>query len=124
MKVHHLNCASFCPPLFASRVNSVGKLVCHCLLVESADGLILVDTGLGAKVLAEPSRRSPPGSLKMMGACLAPRETAVQQIARLGLDPKDVRHILLTHLDFDHAGGIADFPAAQVHIFEDEYNAA
>jgi glyoxylase-like metal-dependent hydrolase (beta-lactamase superfamily II) len=38
-------------------------------------------------------------------------ETAVRQIERLG-SPADVRHILPTHLDFDHAGGLEDLPGA------------
>jgi glyoxylase-like metal-dependent hydrolase (beta-lactamase superfamily II) len=36
------------------------------------------------------------------------------QVQRLGFDPRDVRHIVLTHLDFDHAGGLDDFPHATV----------
>jgi glyoxylase-like metal-dependent hydrolase (beta-lactamase superfamily II) len=35
-------------------------------------------------------------------------------------DPKDVRHIVLTHLDFDPAGGLGDFPHATVHMLADE----
>jgi glyoxylase-like metal-dependent hydrolase (beta-lactamase superfamily II) len=42
--------------------------------------------------------------------------TAIRQIQRLGYDPRDVRHIVLTHLDFDHAGGLDDFPWATVHL--------
>ncbi|WP_223281445.1 MBL fold metallo-hydrolase [Streptomyces antnestii] len=39
-------------------------------------------------------------------------ETAVRQVAALGYDIEDVRHIVLTHLDLDHAGGLRDFPPA------------
>src|SRR5690606_14297750 len=41
-----------------------------------------------------------------------------------GFKAADVRHILLTHLDFDHAGGIEDFPQARVHVMVDELVAA
>jgi ribonuclease BN (tRNA processing enzyme) len=34
----------------------------------------------------------------------------VRQVTRLGYWPTDVRHIVLTHLDPDHTGGISDFP--------------
>ena len=34
------------------------------------------------------------------------------------------RHIVLTHLDFDHAGGLDDFSEAQVHLHVDEAEAA
>jgi glyoxylase-like metal-dependent hydrolase (beta-lactamase superfamily II) len=32
----------------------------------------------------------------------------------------DVRHIVLTHLDVDHAGGLSDFPQARVHVWARE----
>lgn len=124
MKIHHLNCATFCPPLVGTRLNDLGYMVCHCLLIESPVGLMLVDTGLGRKTLSEPSRHLPPGTGLLMRPRFDRAETALSQIERLGFSVSDVRHILLTHLDFDHAGGIADFPAAEVHVFEDEYQAA
>ncbi|MCT9113339.1 MBL fold metallo-hydrolase [Streptomyces mirabilis] len=34
----------------------------------------------------------------------------------LGFDRTDVRHIVLTHFDADHIGGLSDFPHAQVHV--------
>src|SRR5690606_36940942 len=50
--------------------------------------------------------------------------TAVRQIEALGYKAKDVRHIVLTHLDFDHAGGLDDFPNASVHLLAAEREAA
>ena len=32
--------------------------------------------------------------------------------------------MVLTHLDFDHAGGLDDFPAATVHLLAEERDAA
>lgn len=46
--------------------------------------------------------------------------TAIRQIQRLGFDPRDVTHIVLSHLDFDHAGGLDDFPHATVHLLRVE----
>ena len=37
----------------------------------------------------------------------------MRQLEGLGHDPADVRHIITTHLDLDHAGGIGDFPEVQ-----------
>jgi glyoxylase-like metal-dependent hydrolase (beta-lactamase superfamily II) len=42
----------------------------------------------------------------------------------LGFSPKDVRHIVVTHLDVDHAGGLADFPEATVHVLQAELDEA
>ena len=45
-------------------------------------------------------------------------ETALKQVEALGFAAGDVRQIVTTHLDPDHSGGLPDFPAAEVHIFE------
>src|SRR5437879_605277 len=99
-------------------------LVCHCLLVEAGDSLILVDTGFGTREVANPRARL--GTPFTAVAHPRPRadETAIAQVRALGLDPADMRHIVLTHLDLDHAGGLADFPDAEVHVFETEHGAA
>ena len=43
-------------------------------------------------------------------------------IAPLGLKPEDVTDILLTHMHWDHAGGVDLFPAARVWVQKDEYD--
>ncbi len=53
-----------------------------------------------------------------------PEEMALHQIRQLGFSARDVRHIILTHLDFNHVGGIEDFPEARVHVVEKEKDAA
>src|SRR3546814_9590449 len=50
-----------------------------------------------------------------LDSALARRVQALQHHDRPPL-VQDVRHIIITHLDFDHAGGIEDFPAAAVHL--------
>lgn len=129
MRVHHLNCATLCP-LGGHLVNGDGapferaRLVCHCLLVETSDGLALVDTGLGESDVLGRRGVVWDKRLRFMGARLAREETAVQQLARLGYSPDEVRHVVLTHLDFDHAGALDDFPRAEVHVLAREHEAA
>jgi glyoxylase-like metal-dependent hydrolase (beta-lactamase superfamily II) len=102
----------------------LGLLICHCLLVESKDGLVLVDSGIGLEDIRSARRRYNRFLLGMARPTLDPEETAFRAIERAGLSPKDVRHVVLTHLDFDHAGGIGDFPAAEVHVLAREHAAA
>jgi len=101
-----------------------GRLVCHCLLIETPrDGLVLVDTGLGQHTL---DNHKTLGRFFLGAArpALRPEETALHQLQALGYTRNDVRHIVLTHLDLDHAGGIADFPEAEVHVYAPEHRAA
>jgi glyoxylase-like metal-dependent hydrolase (beta-lactamase superfamily II) len=132
MRIHHLNCGTDCPfggALFDGRSKGLtGHLVCHCLLIETNEGLVLVDTGYGLKDVAHPHRPPHPRITKtmrsMLNIKLREEETAIRQVERLGFSPADVRHILLTHLDFDHAGGLEDFPNATIHLMEAEFSAA
>jgi glyoxylase-like metal-dependent hydrolase (beta-lactamase superfamily II) len=130
MRVHHLNCISTCPlggRLMDGRTRSIverGALALHCLLVETHGGLALIDTGLGLQDVAHPRPRLSAFFLALVSPDFREEMTAVRQIARLGYDPRDVRHIVLTHLDFDHAGGLDDFPAATVHLLRSERDAA
>lgn len=120
MRIHHLNCGTCCPVggrLFDGKSDGpLGHLVCHCLLIETDNGLVLVDTGFGTKDIDHPQRRLSPFFLTLNNIQLREEETAVAQVRRLGFKPEDVRHIVITHLDFDHAGGIEDFPKAVVHL--------
>ena len=105
-------------------VFDTAHLVCHCLLIEGPNGLILVDTGFGRKDIAEADERLGKAFLRLARPKLDKGETAVRQVMRLGFKPEDVRDIILTHLDPDHAGGISDFPHARIHVYEPEYKVA
>ncbi len=129
MRVHHLNCGCMCPiggawfDGFSKGLTA--RLVCHCLLVETErHGLVLVDTGFGSRDVAVPGERLSGFFRAFNNICFEHRLTALEQVRQLGFDPADVRHIVLTHLDFDHAGGLSDFPEARVHVLQREYDAA
>jgi glyoxylase-like metal-dependent hydrolase (beta-lactamase superfamily II) len=128
MRVYHLNCISTCPlggALMDGRSRSLrGRLTCHCVLVETPDALVLVDTGFGLRDVEAPRKRLSRFFLALLSPEFREEMTAIRQIEGLGYDPRDVRHILLTHLDFDHAGGLDDFPWAMVHLLASERESA
>jgi glyoxylase-like metal-dependent hydrolase (beta-lactamase superfamily II) len=115
MKVHHLNCGTMRPP-------GTPPMVTHVLVAETDNGLVLVDTGYGLADIADPRRLGPVRHL--IRPAYDPDETAARQLERLGLPPDDVRNIVITHFDFDHIGGLADFPHARVHVTSAEVQGA
>ena len=117
MTIHFLNCFTC-----NARVPSKWRSGTLCLLIESGDGLVLVDTGPGSDDYIHT-----PGIIRafqvVMKVPLNPEETALRQVVRLGYRPEDVRHIVLTHMHFDHCGGLPDFPHANIHVHTREYEA-
>lgn len=114
MAIHILNCGTM-RPYFPRVENGV-----TCLLVETNQGPVLVDTGFGTRDYLSPTR-SMNFFLKLMRASRNQDETALNQVQRLGFEPRDVKHIVQTHLHLDHAGGLCDFPHAKVHVLTAEY---
>jgi glyoxylase-like metal-dependent hydrolase (beta-lactamase superfamily II) len=128
MRVHHLNCGSFCPH-GARLINGEGgwlaraHIVCHCLAIETGDRLVLVDTGFGLEDARNPRQLG--GAFRMLMNPQPKEETtALRQLEALGFSAGDVSHIVTTHLDLDHSGGLPDFPGAEVHVLSAELDAA
>lgn len=128
MRVHHLNCGTHCPLggalLDGHSHGPLARVVTHCLLVETGRGLVLVDTGYGLQDVLHPHPRISRLLRFGLNIRLHEHDTALRQVERLGFSAADVRHIVLTHLDFDHAGGVEDFPEARVHVLTAEREAA
>ena len=129
MKIHHLNCGTMCP-VCERLMHGKGswlkpaKLCCHCLLIESSDRLILVDTGFGTEDIKNANQRLGRSFQWLTRPKLDLSETAHYQLKALGFSPDDVTDIFPTHLDLDHAGGLSDFPQATVHIYQAEVDYA
>ena len=130
MRIHRLNCVSTHPlggRLIDGTTRGVlarGRCVNHCLAIETGEGLLLVDTGLGMGDVMDPERRIAPAARRLLAPDLRPEMTAVRQIEAMGFRADDVRDIVLTHLDFDQAGGLDDFPHARVHVLAKEVHVA
>lgn len=128
MTVHHVNAGTMCPlgAKYFTGDPGLGRglVTCHCLVVETSDSLLIVDTGMGTDDMRHPYRRL--GVPFTAGFAVKPdvEDTAFARVKGLGFDPDDVRHIVATHLDLDHAGGLPDFPGARVHVTADEHAAA
>jgi glyoxylase-like metal-dependent hydrolase (beta-lactamase superfamily II) len=82
------------------------RLFCYAWVAVSDERTVLVDAGCDeetARARGVTYERSPLDSLHA-----------------LGVDPLDVDDVVLTHLHWDHAGNLASFPNARVHLHPDE----
>jgi glyoxylase-like metal-dependent hydrolase (beta-lactamase superfamily II) len=89
--------------------NEIWPFVLYVWLIEGADRPILVDAGLtnvdemnngAAHVMAEPITQ-------------APEETSTAQLAKRGIKPEDVGHVIVTHLHFDHVDDLENYSNAK-----------
>ncbi len=71
------------------------QMTANCLLVETGDDLLLIDSGVGDKN---------DDKFNDIFGIDASAERLPASIRRAGFAPEDVTHVLLTHLHFDHCG--------------------
>jgi len=72
-------------------------MVTRCLLIEGPEGPILVDAGLGDKG---------DNKFRKIFAQEEVPDGLSGELFRLGLRPADIKHVIITHLHFDHVGGL------------------
>jgi N-acyl homoserine lactone hydrolase len=92
----------------------------QCFILEHPEGPIAIDTGLrtGVRVSAGLRRLGAPDPL------IAPGEEIDAQMRAQGLAIEDIRRVVLTHLDWDHTGGLRHFPNADVLLHRPEHEFA
>jgi N-acyl homoserine lactone hydrolase len=92
-------------------------------VIEHPDGVALFDCGLHAAVgdADDPYRQA----LQSQGldVTFAPEDTVASHLHRLDIDPGRVRYIVLSHLHFDHAGGLHQVPNATLVVQKAEWAA-
>jgi glyoxylase-like metal-dependent hydrolase (beta-lactamase superfamily II) len=86
-----------------------------CVLIERTSDLVLFDTGIGTRFNTEMRPLVYRGnwffSRFIMPTRFDPSSDAlVHQLKRLGYDRADVKYAVLSHLHWDHAGGMRDLP--------------
>jgi glyoxylase-like metal-dependent hydrolase (beta-lactamase superfamily II) len=94
------------------------------LVEHPTAGPLLVDTGLHPSVAVDPTENLG----RVLGAGGGFRmdhdQALHQQLRARGVDPRDVRVVVMTHLHYDHASGVSEFPDATFVVDEAEWAAA
>lgn len=94
----------------------------NCILIQTENHRILLDTGLGNKIA--------PKQQEILDLVQPP--TLEQSLALQGLTPADIDHVVMSHCDYDHLGGatkldadgriVPTFPKATYHIRKEEWD--
>ena len=88
-------------------------------LIQTDDGTnVLVDTGFSSDAIA--AAKEP----KYTGPLLGEAIPITDALAQIGVRSEDVRYLVATHLDPDHAGGTDLFPNAEIVVQQAHYDAA
>lgn len=102
-----------------SVIQDLKQIPCNIMLIEIGERLILVDTGMGKDI-----RRTLPYQWQRLAMGVeATGQSAPEQIEAMGIKTDDVTDIIVTHMDWDHIGGLHHFPQAQVHLAAAEWEA-
>lgn len=75
-------------------VYAVKDGIVNCYVVKTPQTTVMIDTGIGPKT--------------------------VEALKSVGIEPESVKHIFLTHSDYDHVGNVSAFPNAEIHIHQKE----
>lgn len=82
------------------------------LLHHPAHGALLFDTGYAPHFFAATARWPERAYALFAPVSLSPDQQLVAQLARRGLNPSDIKTIIISHFHGDHVAGLKDFPEA------------
>jgi N-acyl homoserine lactone hydrolase len=94
-------------------------------VIEHSEGIIVIDTGETARA-AEAGYFPWWHPFYKVGVreWVRPEDEVGPQLQALGINPGDVRWVVMTHLHTDHAGGLYHFPKAEILVSRSEYQNA
>ena len=99
--------------LINSNAGTVRNPMVYSAILGGADGApakpIVIDTGMK-------------GDFSPSGKGYDNVEHPATILAKIGLAPGDIETVILTHLHFDHAGNLDQFPNAAFHVQRTEYD--
>lgn len=94
----------------------------YAFAIEHKDGVVVVDTGSATHLKKLP--RWHPFFQLAAQFDIEPEQEIGPQLRALGIGPRDVRQLVLTHMHIDHDGGIAHFPYSRILAHAGEIESA
>lgn len=125
VRLHMFSTGSMTSPLGGFLEGASGELTypVPVFVIEHPRGLVMVDAGLDRDLGKDPTRLGP---LSRHFRVHLPEDgsgSAAAQLRRAGFDPDQVDQIVVTHLHFDHVGGLEEFVNARLVIQAAEWAA-
>lgn len=121
-----LNYAGYClaKESHAIKGGKIRIIKFHALfgLIQHPDkGLILFDTGYTPEFYQ--ATRNFPNRIYALATKVQIKneETVSEQLQQQGIDPNDIKHLIISHFHADHIGGLKDFPNAQFYCSKIAY---
>jgi N-acyl homoserine lactone hydrolase len=101
------------------------KLPINYFLIEHKDGPVLFDTGLDPSIVSNPQYiKNPVGRFllkRIFRLHISEKDRMKTVLATIGQAPENIRTAVISHLHFDHVGGIADIPQADLLVSQQEW---
>jgi len=111
--------------LWALTSKSWVEIPINVFVLEHREGLVLFDTGLSPAIASDPNYiSSPVGRFflrKVFRLHIGPDDTLTRHLDNLGYAVGDVRKAVISHLHFDHIGGISEIPQADLLVSRAEW---
>ncbi|MBY0279044.1 N-acyl homoserine lactonase family protein [Candidatus Binatia bacterium] len=124
MKLFAFTCGWLTGPtgLFLDGEHGTIRMPVPAFLVRHPQGDVLFDTGLHPDVAHDAKGRL--GFLADVFATeLGTDDVVGARLAALEVAPERLRHVVLSHLHFDHAGGLASLPNARITVQRRDWEA-
>jgi len=90
----------------------------NVFVIEHPDGVVLFDAGLDPEIKNDREYVKDPivrfFTRRLFRLKMDPEETLANKLIEKGIEPSRVKKVVISHLHFDHHGGIGDVPQAEL----------
>jgi glyoxylase-like metal-dependent hydrolase (beta-lactamase superfamily II) len=93
------------------------------LVEHPGAGPVLIDTGLHPSVAVDPGENFGGVWKRLLRFRMTPEQAVREQLLERGIGHHDVGVVVMTHLHYDHASGVSEFPDATYVVCRDEWRA-
>jgi N-acyl homoserine lactone hydrolase len=101
------------------------KIPINAFVIEHRDGLVLFDTGMDPAIVSDPDYISSPIGRFLLRQIfrlhISPDDALANQLAEMDISASSICKAVISHLHFDHIGGIADVPQAELLVSRREW---